>query len=92
MEENTNVVVNDSENSEEKLTGGEKAIVLGAAVVCGGLGYVIGTYIIAPVCRKIGAAISGEKEKKPRKTLKAKRSESGVDYDEDGDFRETDGD
>ena len=95
MEEMNNVVANDSTNeatsdSSEKLTAGEKMVLGGLALGVGAAGYVVGTYIIAPICRKLMAiADAAGEERKANKRSKRKKSDSGVEYDEDGDYRET---
>ena len=89
------VVVNENgtvtEDDGEQLTGTEKAILAGTAIGIGAAGYLLGTYVVAPLIRKAKSKTDSEFErakKESKRKKKAKRSRSGVDYDEDADFRE----
>lgn len=90
MEENNVVVENGTdENDNEKLTTGEKVILGVTAAGLMAAGYFTVKHIVIPVGRKIGGFFSSKKENLDQKRGK-KRSESGVQYDEDGDYTEVD--
>jgi UPF0716 family protein affecting phage T7 exclusion len=93
MEENK-VVVPETESTEtkndNKLTGGEKAILGGFCFAVGCIGWAVGNYLIVPAVNKIVTAVEEKKAEKPKTKKGKKKSKSGVDYDEDGDFKEVD--
>lgn len=100
MEEN-NVVATENNgtvenNNGEKLTAGEKWLLLGICGVIGAGGWAVGTFIIDPAIRGLSSVIKSRKEanagyKKAGKK-KAKKSNNGTEYDEEGDYREIDDD
>lgn len=87
------VVVNENgtvEGSDStSLTTGEK-VVLGVTLTgVGALGWVIGTYVIAPLIKKVTSIGSDKESKKTDKETKTKKGgKNQVPYDEDGDYRE----
>jgi hypothetical protein len=91
MEDNRNeIVVNEDGTVEdsEKLTKTDKLILGGTCIGIGTAGYLLGTYVIAPFVRKLKrrAELEMAYEKvrqEASRGKKKKKSESGVDYDED---------
>lgn len=77
------------EDSNEKLTFGEK-IILG--LLAGGIafaGYLSGEYVFKPLGRKLfHSGEEGADQKKKAWKKGKKRSKTGVEYDEDADYTE----
>ena len=100
-ENNEVVVANENtavatQQDQEKLTTGEKVILAGAVGGIGFAGYLIGTFIVAPIVRNardtmaLKREIREEYRRQSRSNGQQRRSR--VDYDEDGDYREPDDD
>lgn len=98
MEENNRNEMIESQNQNQqvvkqddnKLTTGEKVMVGGAVVGIGIVGYLLGTYIVAPIVANARYAMAERKAEKAYRQGGRKRSGKKVDYDEDGDYREVD--
>lgn len=92
MEEN-NAVVTENENAKkedkENLTGKEKGILIGTCIIIGGIGWFVGNHVAVPLVNKVVSWIGGKKESTKSGTGRQK-SNSGVQYDEDGDYKEVD--
>jgi hypothetical protein len=90
MEEN-NAVVTENENTKtedkERLTGKEKGILVGACIVIGGIGWFVGNHVAIPLVNTVVSWFGSKKESTKSGTGR-KKSKSGVNYDEDGDYQE----
>lgn len=82
------------EGSGEHLTFAEKAFLGATAIGIGTAGYFIGTRLVAPMIRKVrsGGETEYDRAKRDAKRKSRRRSRSGVDYDEDAEFRDAEED
>lgn len=96
MEENNrnemeqNQVTVSEQKDDGKLTTSEKWIVGGAVCGIGLAGYLLGTYIVAPIVNNIRYTMAERKADEDARKRGKKRSKSGVEFDEDADFKEVD--
>lgn len=91
---NQDGTVEGSGNGEE-LTVAEKVFLGGACVGIGAAGYLLGTYVFAPLIRKAKSKVAETEFERAKREANGKhhrRSKSGVNYDEDGDYREDEDD
>lgn len=90
MAENNEVIVNENGQVEDdgKLTTGEKVFLGGSVVGIGALGYLLGTYVIAPAIKKVKKHTETAYEQAVRESKKRKNRKARVPYDEDGDYRD----
>ena len=96
MADMNEVVVNQDGTVETaddgKLTTAEKAILVGTGLGVGTAGYLLGTYVFAPLFRKAKSRKAETEFERARREAKGKkkRSKRGVEYDEDADYRDVD--
>ena len=92
MEENRNeIIVNEDgsvEDGGEKLTATEKLILGGTCIGIGAAGYLLGTYVIAPIVKKLKAKAAWKTWEKANKKRSKVANES--ETVQDGDWREVD--
>jgi hypothetical protein len=94
-ENNNEIVVNENGQAEDdgKYTTGEKLFLGGSIVGIGFLGYLLGNYVVAPAIKKVKKhAEQTAYEQAKAKSRRRKKSESGVPYDEDGEFGDAEDD